>query len=99
MDFPDKFRSVLDISGLNKNAIAARLGVARSYFTTIEKGKSRISAETLGRVLTLVDQNQAAELLQAYLQDEASIVDSAYRIELGKSKRGLAPTVEVKIAP
>jgi transcriptional regulator with XRE-family HTH domain len=97
MNFSAKFRSVLDISGLNKNTISTQLGIARSYFTTIEKGKTRISAETLGRVLTLVDHKQAAELLEAYLQDEASVVDEAYKVQLGKSKHGLSPTIQVTI--
>jgi transcriptional regulator with XRE-family HTH domain len=99
MQFPSRFKNTLLVSNLTKNSMAQRLDISRSYFSKVELGQKRISSEMLGRVLTLVDQNQAAELLQAYLQDEASIVDAAYRLELGKSKRGLAPTVEVKIAP
>lgn len=99
MQFPAQFKVVLEASNLTKNAMAQHLNTSRSYFSKVELGQKRISTDMLGRVLTLLDHQHAVKLLEAYLQDEASTIDAAYKAQLGKSKRGLAPSVQVNIAP
>lgn len=78
MSFTRTFGDVLARNGLTKNSLAEKIGVHRSYLSRVEAGERGLSNEDLGKMLVELTTEDAAVLVQSFLDDKIAEITAAH---------------------